>query len=108
MTGPLQRWLDGDASIIGKLNSGYHSPFGDVVGPLVDLTEKAKVNTDVGRLKVVSAILSAENGRHSIGVELAAAERSAGVTKLSDDAGHKIVLDKRSIGKQPPKAADIV
>ena len=68
--GPLQRLLDGDGSIIGEVNPGYHSPFGQVAGALVDLTKEAKVNADVSRLKVVGAVFSAENGRHTIRVEL--------------------------------------
>jgi hypothetical protein len=95
--GPLQRLLDGDGSIIVALNSGYYSPFREVVRALVDLTKKAKVNADVRRLKVVSAVLAAERGRNAIGIDLPLGQRPAGIAEIRDDTGHKVVQDERSI-----------
>jgi hypothetical protein len=83
--------LDGDGSIIGKLNPGHHGSFRESARALVDLTKETKVNADVGRLKVVSVVFSAENGRHTIGVELSLAQWPARVTELGHDAGHKVV-----------------
>jgi len=72
--GPLQRLLDGDGSIIGELNPGHHSSLRESAGALIDLTKETKVNADVGRLEVVSVVFSAQNGRHTIGVELSLAQ----------------------------------